>query len=291
VTELSDAALDYIRVGLHVLPLHHKRPNNLFYREWSYEDSLHGTIDTPEEERAVRAIFEHETTTGVAVLIPPDVLTADVDTEDAATLYMSLAGALPETPVAQTKNGLHIWLLSPGADRNYWLGGRTLLLKGLGGYVAAPPSRHFDEEGNQDGVYTWLRPLVVGDTIGPIDFMPEKMSAYLHALEDRDSERQAWANDAAAEREWIEYAPREDGGWSLIRRIGIEGIVKAVRDAGEGNRNNMLAWAAMTCQEEGVPYDQAAPMLMEAALAAGLRKDESKTTIRSAYRRRKGQPQ
>src|SRR3990172_5705138 len=156
MTPLTEAAAEYVGAGLHVLALTRKRPNGRFHEEWSYENSIHGTIQSDADIEGLEAVFGHASTTGVAILIPPAVLVADVDTEEAAALFLELAAGLPDTPVGKTPNGLHVWYHVPAADGTVWLGGRTLLFKGMGGYVAAPPSRHFDEDGKEDCVYTWI---------------------------------------------------------------------------------------------------------------------------------------
>lgn len=280
--ELARAALDYVTRGFHVLALHHKRPNSKYHEAWNYENSIHGVPATEEEWEGLAAIFADPSTTGIAILIPPNFLVADVDTEEAATLFMALSGRLPETVAAQTKNGLHLWFVAPGADQSYWLGKRTLLFKGLGGYVAAPPSRHFTQAGEQDGVYTWLV-----DFDGGMDFIPDRAWQTIQTAHTLDETSQAFKDAAKDDREWIEVQHDESGRLILTRRIGIEGVIEAVAKAPAGNRNNMLAWAAMTCQEEGVPFAKAYDLLMAAARTAGLQTDESRTTIKSAYRRRR----
>lgn len=280
--DLARAALDYVTRGYHILALHHKRPNNKYHENWDYDNSIHGTPETEEEWEALAAIFADPSTTGVAILIPMHMLAADIDTEEAARLYMALAGELPQTVTAKTVKGLHVWFWAPGADQSYWLGQRTLLFKGFGGYVAAPPSRHFTAEGVEDGVYTWLEDFDTG-----FDSIPDAIWANIKVSHSAGEVAQAFRDDAKASREWIEVQHDDDGKLVLIRRIGIEGVITAVTNAKEGNRNNMLAWASMTCQEEGVPFEKAYELLMTAARAVGLQTDESRTTIKSAYRRRR----
>ncbi len=297
---LSEAALDYVQRGFHVLALHHKRPNTKYHEAWDWENSIHGAPvhgDHPmdgyvghydgcsgcEDLASLTAVFDDPTTTGVALLIPLHMLAADVDSEEAATLFMALAGGLPETVAAKTVNGLHLWFVAPGAEQSYWLGKRALLFKGFGGYVAAPPSRHFTAAGEQDGVYTWLQDFDTG-----MDFLPDAIWKMIQTSHTMDETAQAFKDAAKEDREWIEVVHDEAGRLTLIRRIGIEGLVEAVVKAQAGNRNNMLAWASMTMQEEGVPFAKAYEVLMAAARTAGLQTDESRTTIKSAYRRRRG---
>lgn len=66
--------------------------------------------------------------------------------------------------------------------------------------------------------------------------------------------------------------------------ISYSGLVDSVRNAGEGNRNNALVWAARTMCEEGAQLDEALKVLGDAAMSAGLGAVEIERTIQSAYR-------
>jgi hypothetical protein len=66
--------------------------------------------------------------------------------------------------------------------------------------------------------------------------------------------------------------------------ISNSGLVDTVRNAGEGNRNNALVWAARTMCEEGVKEADAMQVLVPAAEHAGLGYREIERTIQSAYR-------
>jgi len=283
VTEtLADAALGYLRAGLHILALSGKKPNPKWHESWDWDNSIHGNPATEEEWEQIGSIFNRGSTTGIAILIPKDVLVADVDTEEAAALYMELAGAYPDTPTARTKNGLHVWFWHPGADASVWIGGRTLLFKGFGGYVVAPPSAHYDEAGQRDGTYEWLVPLTnEHDTVGPIDFLPKAMGDRLiivEALSDDEGK--------APKEHWrIRYETVGDS-WRLWKEWDLEGLRRTIITAPEGNQNNIIAWAALTAQEEGVSFDDAMKHLYSAAIEGGHPPDRAKATIRGVYKRR-----
>lgn len=66
--------------------------------------------------------------------------------------------------------------------------------------------------------------------------------------------------------------------------ISWSGLVDSVRNAGEGNRNNALVWAARTMCEEHADITEAMRTLGPAAEAAGLDGMEIERTIQSAYR-------
>lgn len=74
---------------------------------------------------------------------------------------------------------------------------------------------------------------------------------------------------------------------SGIRQPGAlswSGLVDSVRNAGEGNRNNALLWAARAMCTDGAPESEAQKVLGEAAESAGLGAWEIERTIESAYR-------
>jgi Bifunctional DNA primase/polymerase, N-terminal len=66
--------------------------------------------------------------------------------------------------------------------------------------------------------------------------------------------------------------------------ISWSGLVASVQNAGEGNRNNALVWAARTMCEEGATEAEAVSTLGPAASSAGLGDMEIERTIQSAYR-------
>lgn len=67
------------------------------------------------------------------------------------------------------------------------------------------------------------------------------------------------------------------------------GLVKTVLEAGEGERNNRLYWAALRAYENGAEAaDQVAAALVDAAVSVGLPEREARATVTSAERRIRG---
>ncbi len=79
-------------------------------------------------------------------------------------------------------------------------------------------------------------------------------------------------------------AVRRPQGLRQPGAISWSGLVDSVRNAGEGNRNNALVWAARTMCEEGATEDDALKTLGPAASAAGLGEMEIERTVQSAFR-------
>lgn len=288
MTILAMAALDYMKAGLHVLALEGKRPNGRVHGDhWSWEDSFWGVPDDPAEMAQLDTAFSREHgTTGIAILIPEHFLVADVDTPEAGDLFTKLGGKITDDTVASvTKNGIHVWYYAPGASRNRWLGSRTLLLKGFGGYVAAPPSLHFGPDGEQDWVYRWgAQPLVVGGRLQSPEDVPPEMAAILTTSE---------AMEAAMEKErpttatW-NYRPVPGVPWYQWERefeYNIGGLEQAIIHAADGNQNNVIHWAAMTAREEGVPLEVSMTRLLAAAEKGGHPRRRAIDTIKGAYKR------
>lgn len=287
MTDLTAAALDYLRRGHHLLALQGKRPSNRYHAKpdddtpgWSWERSIFGVPETEEEQAGLAQVFEDPAVTGIAILIPQHMLVADVDTEEAAVLFMELVGEAPETVSVKTTKGLHLWFYAPGAEQSVWIGGRTLLFKGFGGYVAAPPSAHFNSDGVKDGVYTWIR-----DFSTPVDDLPDPIAERMRF--ERALDRLEPIKTAETGR-YLVVPTDSEGHWTRQGWASwhIDGLVRAVKGAGEGNRNNMLAWAAMQAAEEGVPLATAMPLLTAAAREAGLTDRETRVTIKAAFTRR-----
>jgi hypothetical protein len=64
---------------------------------------------------------------------------------------------------------------------------------------------------------------------------------------------------------------------------GFTGLTRAVAGMQQGNRNNVLYWAARRAREEQRPVDAALRELLPAAIHAGLDEAEATRTIRSAF--------
>lgn len=295
---LAMAALDYVTAGLHVLALIRKKPNGYVHGDsWSWDDSFYGVpADEDEWESFERAFSESSGTTGIAILIPPGFYVADVDTDRAAQLLLDLGFvANDETVAAQTKNGIHVWFYHPEADRNRWVGdgqepnpGRTLLFKGLGGYVVAPPSLHFGANGRVDGTYSWIGDLVANHMMQMPDILPSGAAQRFKADSMYDA-----AKPEKKAMTYFNVSPGSAGSagdgpwwtWPVEMVYATEGLERAIETAAEGQQNNVIHWSAMTCREEGVPLEVAMERLMDAAERGNHPRNRARDTIRGAYRR------
>lgn len=288
---LLDAALDYLAAGLHILALTEKRPNALVHGEtWSWEDSFHGAPTTDREMEHLIRSFTGRGTTGIAILVPQQCYVADVDSERAADLLLAHGFAANEdTIAAQTKNGVHVWFWDPDASSNRWMGdgqepnpNRTLLFKGFGGYVVAPPSAHFDSNGTQDGTYEWIGPLVEDGHLIMPDVLPAKVREVFRASDQ-------FAQTAPPKEAMSSFEMTPNGKpwwqWDIAMTYATEGLERAIETAADGNQNNVIHWAASVCRDEGVPFEVAMERLMAAAARGNHPRNRARDTIRGAYKR------
>lgn len=287
--ELTDAAADYLSRGLAVIALTGKTPNVSVHRNGIY-NALRGAPETEEDWHVIGRAFCHDDTTGVGILTGLPYVVVDIDGEEGAEqwqeingdkAYVPLIGG-PMTPdrwVAKTGRGLHLWyappeeLLIPQGMGVVGPGGLKLGpkldLKGYGGYVAAPPSRHPDGH-----TYEWLVPP--GED-APME-APEALSKVLryHSVQ---KERRLGAKE---QRRAIPVTATF-AGTTYTSIPSFDGIIESVRKAEEGNRNHMLHWAAASMADEGANSEDY-EALYDAAIENGLERQETKRTIQSAIR-------
>ena len=212
----------------------------------------------------------HLDTTGIGILTEPPYFVVDIDGEEGAAAWLEIVGEadfLPTDWVSKTSRGLHLWYADtkPRASRRL---GNKLDFKAVGGYVAAPPSLHPD--GHR---YWWMRWPSEGAVM-------EAPQGLIDLLDRGDLERER-AMVSRVDNKPIRHVQFEAGKWWAT--WGFDGVYAAVRDAGEGNRNRLLYWAAFTLVEDGAT-DEDFDDLNQAALDAGLTARETRLTIRSARR-------
>ena len=271
---LVEAAFDYVQMGLKVIALTGKAPNGKVHQT-GLHDAL--TIETLRDVKTAGRflrVFTHPDTTGIGILTDFPYFVVDIDGEEGARAWADIAGPtdfMPTRWVAKTGRGLHLWYadFQPRSTRKL---SDKLDLKAVGGYVAAPPSRHPDGH-----LYEWLLP--------PGGDPPFQAPQGLLDMLDRGEQERELALIRRSDNKRIRHAQFEDGKWWAT--WGFEGVYKAVREAGEGNRNRVLYWAAFTLVEDGAD-DEDFDELGQAGLDAGLGRRETRLTIRSARRAAEG---
>lgn len=174
--------------------------------------------------------------------------------------YLEAGGhVLPEMPICSTgRGGIHLYvrpISGVPTTRKLRLDGVHIGEYKTTGGVVAPPSTTV-------GLYRWLwwpdEPLLTDAPPWLASLVAEP------ALPAPAQTRRALPTDPAA---------------------ALDALACTVRDEREGNRNSLLFWAVCRALEEGIRADIAAEVLSRAALAAGLPRDETDATLRSALRR------
>lgn len=245
-------ALDYAARGWPVFPL--RPPVNTPYTAHGFHDA---TLDA---EQIGAWWFDHDdANVGIRTGIAFDVL--DIDHDD----YCTGVADLPDCdtdggPVVRTGSGrFHLYFQPSGLGRRIKFSEHCDWL-GAGGYVVAPPSTH-----RAGGRYEWFAPYTL-----PLTAAPAVLVAAVNPPRPPPAP----------------VAPHTfTGSWSP------SGLIAKVATALEGQRNDVLNWAALAVgsdvakgkatQDEGLA---ALAQLDFAAARAGLTDSEIKATIRSGYR-------
>ena len=264
-SELIDAADEYIELGLSVIALTGKAPNGKVHP--------HGLKDALYKDHAGLkdryAAFTHPDTTGIGLLTGPVWYVVDVDGPEGAEAWRDIAGEeefVPDRWTAKTGRGIHMWV----SDYNQWPTTKLaekLDFKGIGGYVAAPPSKHPD-----GGKYVWLAPPSLESP--PLE-MPQGLRDVLQARE--------YVKQRASAKRAIQRRAREAFKDGIITSVeSFDGIIKKMTNAQPGERNNVLNWAAYVMLDSGADETDM-NMLLDAACDTGLDRREALRTMNSAY--------
>lgn len=277
---LVRAAGEYLTFGLSIIALSGKAPNGRFHRQ-GLNQAISGAPESADDWDLLRSVFDDGSTTGVGILTNFPYYVIDIDGEDGAIQFRDIAGPDLGEPnwVAMTHHGLHLWFADTKPRTTRKLGPK-LDLKGVGGYVAAPPSAF--GECSEDPCprphmsaehYEWLLDPYFGHPMEAPDALTKLLDEQDFEMERRLATRQA--------NKRVRHEQFEDGKWWAT--WGFEGVIKAMREAPEGKRNAVLYWATFTLMEDDADeedYDA----LRTAALDAGLTARETRLTMRSARR-------
>ena len=236
--------------GPRVLPCKDKRS---LIKDWPNKAS-----NDPDQ---IRQWFTQYPDAQVAAVVPDHVLIFDIDIRNGGSqeTLEAVTGPLPDsltTISGRGDGGKHVWVKHPGGEISARNLPRGVDLRKPGvHYVIIPPSLH-NETGKP---YQWAGsglaelPAQAVDALRP----PAKPSVPLPAVTARPS--------------------------------SSHGLVRAVAEAVEGQRNQKLYWAACRAFDHG--DTDIIQELFEAALHVGLTDSEASSTIDSARRTERQQPE
>ncbi len=254
---IVNAALEYARMGLYVLPL---QPGG------KLPIPPRGVYDATRDERAVRAWWEAYPDANVGIACGQSgLVVVDFDRADHPLIERLWDAAWA---IARTASGLHFYFGDGGRGigcSSGLLSREGVHVRGRGGYVVAPPSVH-----PSDVIYEWERePHGSPEDHHIPDWLVEEMTAR------RDEQ-----SGAAAV---VTFARRRAYALAALR-----GEAEAVAREPEGNRNNRLNRAAYRLgrmvASGDLSADEVREALTEAALRAGLEIREIERTIASGLR-------
>lgn len=275
-------AVAYCEAGFEIIPLWpcSKSPSIPSPHEWgSPERGVckgecglpgHGHHDASSDAAWAFAHWTARPYDGIGIRPPVGVAVFDIDVRYGGDVELAALEAqrspLPETATTLSgrgDGGHHRWFDNvPGPVRSKLCTGVDILCHERN-FVVGPPSLHYVN----DEPYTFKKPIV-----------------------DIINDAPAWLAEMATKPE---PPPRSRTGawpsaWQLspaqkLRRC--RGLVDAVSDAVEGDRHNVLFWAACRAAEDGLLREEDDPIwtaLAEAADAAGLDHDEIHRVLHGA---------
>lgn len=259
--QLRKAALEYARMGQPVFPV----------KALAGEKSKaplgvkNGLLDATTDEDLIKRWYKkHGTSAGIG--IPTGVLwdVLDVDIKETADgrahlVYLNRLGLLNgcKFVVKTPSGGWHLYFKASPGMTNKARGATTGLdMRGLGGYVVAPPSYIVTDK--YAGAYE-----KVGDTTGSTDD-PLRWDLIMSVLMPINTNT----------NEPVLLLPSE-------RSASIASLREWVTTLQPGERNNGLHWAVSRCIDSGIdPHE-----LADAAALIGLDEGEITQTINSALKR------
>src|SRR5699024_10404673 len=249
MSTMLNAAVELAQGGMKVLPCKPTGPN----AKAPYIAG--GFKNASSDADQVRTWWTRWSNAMIGVAIPDQFIVLDLDPRHGASMEAleAVTGPLPETMTSwsgRNDGGRHLWFVKPEGNfssRNLPHG--VDLKEGGKGYVIAPPSVH-----------------------------PDTGQPYQWGKECPFAELPAQAVDALAPPK-----PRVTLPAPVSEHSGnLNGLVRSVSEAVEGERNQKLFWASCRAFDHG--DTDIIQELFEAALSVGLTDSEASATIDSARR-------
>jgi hypothetical protein len=253
------AATEWARRGLPVFPLQPR--SKLPFR------GSHGCKDATRDEDRIWEWWRREPLANIGIATGNEFFVVDLDGRDAENWWLNSCGRHgepDETLEVQTARGRHVHFWAPCEIPNSaGLLAPKVDVRGTGGYVLAPPSKHPD-----GSTYLIIRDLPI-------------------------AEAPRWLTDLAVPDELPELLPPPEPLKIPLPATerdvhGVAAIVALVANATPGERNAVLFWAACRCAEKVAAgilgQGHAVDILHRAARSAGLTEREIASTLRSAFK-------
>lgn len=242
---------EIISLGLRILPTIDKKS---VLKDWPNT--------APSEPEQIRELFAKHPTAQPAAIVPNDIIILDLDPRNGGSLEAleAVTGPLPDTLTSWSgrgDGGRHLWFKKPATEISQRQLPKGVDLRKPGvHYVVIPPALH-NETGKP---YAW----------NDVPFVAELPQQAVDAL-------------APPKPKVTLPAPVSEHPGNLT------GLVRSVSEAVEGERNEKLFWASCRAFDHG--DDAVIQDLFEAALSVGLTESEASSTIDSARRTERQQPE
>ena len=164
-TAKAEAAFEYIAMGFPVIPLCWPNPDGSCGCGRGHEGKSigkvplteHGLNDATQTQAGANEYWGKWPNANVAIVIPQGYFVLDVDAQhgghESLDIIQEQHAKLPKTmSVITGGGGLHLWFKADGIrNTTAFAGFSGLDIRGIGGYVVAPPSIH--RSGNE---YAWI---------------------------------------------------------------------------------------------------------------------------------------
>lgn len=284
MTDQFDAALRLARRGFEVLPCHAPGVGGCSCRQpdcgspGKHPRTRRGLHDATTDPAEIGQWWRQWPTANVGVRtgLVSGLVVIDIDPEHGGLDTMrSLAAehAIPKGLRVRTgSGGWHIYFAHPGGQIRNSAGtalGPGVDVRGDGGYVIAPPSRHVS-----GGTYQW-------NGNGELPDLPDHL---LQRIRPAERQQDAVPGEGRSNPRWSEPV-RIDRALSAWAAKALDDEASQVRTAPSGGRNHRLNRAAFSLgQIVGaglLDADTVTDQLHHAALGAGLGAREATGTIRS----------
>lgn len=248
-------AIVYARWGIAVGALHGKVPAKLRGVQ------ERGVKDFTTDEARIRQLWERYPSANIGGRPPRGCAVLDVDPRNGGdetweqVNHCMPAGWLPDTIITRTgSGGVHEWYRLPYDMPVRGEAGEGIDVKTWNGYLVMPGSVHPDTG----------RPYVCERWVWPPAMLPEHWCKHVYKLPT---------------------PARRVSPLMLVRGKSGDGLVRAVLQAVDGQRNNTLHWAACRAVDDGLDLDAE---LLDAGRAIGLPDTEIQATLASARATVKG---
>ena len=255
-----NAALEYLALGYSVIPIEQGGKKPLV--KWAQYQNRRAS------EEEVRQWYTKDPDAGVAIVSGPisGIVVVDVDGKKGMDSLKSLGldDAKLRTPTVKTGKGFHMYFKHPGHRVNNSAGKIMpgIDIRGDGGYVVAPPSRH--QNGQQ---YDWIREFELG-AIPLADLPPAFLgsSEGVQTLQATTNGSVSYANAPSG----LEYTNDDGARERRYAEAALEKECDLIASAGFGVQEDTLNKAALkigSFVSAGVmEYGRAKDALVNAAL-------------------------